>query len=329
MYFRPYARKVAVDIARRGIDLIHLYGIANFIPIIRRANPEVDIVLHSHDHALVDFNRELTLSRIADTRLILSCSDFVRYNIQRRYPEVAQRCETLHNGVDERFFMEPTGVRDGRTVLFIGRLSPEKGIHVLLEAFAHVRRECPDARLVIVGPNDLAPKQFVDPFRKDPAFNGQDHLFANPGAYLDLLKRRASEIGGVEFAGSVPNSDICKYHAAASLFVFPSIWHEPFGIPLIEAMAAGLPVVATKAGAFPEIVEDGATGFLVERGDAGELAKAIARLLLDETARERMGEAGRQRVAQRFTWDAQADRLLELYARYCPRFRTTTCASPL
>src|SRR6185312_12150781 len=99
----------------------------------------------------------------------------------------------------------------------------------------------------------------------------------------------------------------------AGIFVFPSLWHEPFGIPVIEAMASGLPVVATRAGALPEIVVDGETGILVERGDHEGLAAAISRLLADARLRERMGNAGRERVRQLFTWERAVSRLEELY----------------
>jgi glycosyltransferase involved in cell wall biosynthesis len=107
------------------------------------------------------------------------------------------------------------------------------------------------------------------------------------------------------------------------------LWHEPFGIPIIEAMAAGIPVVATRGGAFPETVDDGETGFLVERGDAAALAVALRRLLEHPELRQRMGARARRRVRSHFTWDRQVDRLSTLYEellgaspRVSPAFRT-------
>jgi glycosyltransferase involved in cell wall biosynthesis len=96
--------------------------------------------------------------------------------------------------------------------------------------------------------------------------------------------------------------------------VFPSVWHEPFGIPLIEAMAAGLPVITTRGGAASEIVVDGETGLLVERGDVGSLVSALCTLLRDPDLRRQMGRAGRERAARLFTWNhavAKLDRLYE------------------
>ena len=104
-------------------------------------------------------------------------------------------------------------------------------------------------------------------------------------------------------------------YQGADLLAFPSVWHEPFGIPIVEAMACGLPVVATRGGGVPEIIEDGETGILVERGDAAALAQGIIRLLGDDALRARMGRAGRRRAVERFSWETVAENLLACYER--------------
>lgn len=311
LYYLHYAWTVARDLRRRRVELAHLFGNPGFIPVIRRLNPDIRICLHSHDHALADFDRELTLRRLLGADLILGCSHYVTDNIRQRFPELADRCHHLHNGVDERFLDIASRPGASREVLFVGRLSPEKGVHVLLDAFARIA-ERHDAKLCLVGPNDLAPKHFVDPFRQDPALAGVAHYYGRPQLYLDDLKKAAGP--RVSFAGPLANDRIGERQAEAGLFGFVSLWHEPFGIPIIEAMAAGLPVVATRAGAFPEIVEDGVTGLLVERGDVAGLAAALDRLLGDPALRRKMGEAGRRRVQERFLWDHAVARLEELYA---------------
>jgi glycosyltransferase involved in cell wall biosynthesis len=313
-YYAHYAREVARDIRERGCDLVHLHTISNFIRPIRRANPNARIVLHMHDHSLADFDPAVIGPRLEEAALILACSRFVADEIRRLYPAAAARCHTLYNGVDERFLDVTPDPAASRTVLFVGRLCPEKGVHVLLSAMSEVARTHPRASLSLVGPLDVAPKDFVDPHHRDPIFNGLDRYYTDPGAYYELIARQVSGLGGRAFLhGRAPNEEICSHYARAGIFVFPSLWHEPFGIPVIEAMAAGLPVVATRAGALPEVVVEGGTGILVERGDSDGLAAAICKLLSDPHLRARMGAAGRERVRRLFTWERNIARLEELY----------------
>jgi len=314
LYYAHYARQVAHDIRERGCDLVHLHTVSNFVAPIRRANPSARIVLHMHDHSLSDFDPAVIGPRLEEVSLVLACSRFVADEIRRRYPAAAVRCHELYNGVDRRFLEMSADPAASRTVLFVGRLCPEKGVHVLLSAMSEVFRAHPHASLSLVGPLDLSPKDFVDPHGRDPIFNGLARYYSRPGEYHELIGRQVSSLGGRAFLhGRIANEEICSHYSRAAIFVFPSLWHEPFGIPVIEAMAAGLPVVATRGGALPEVVVDGETGILVERGDAEGLAAAIARLLADPHLRERMGAAGRRRVQQLFTWDRGVARLEELY----------------
>jgi glycosyltransferase involved in cell wall biosynthesis len=314
VYYAHYARAVARDIRERGCDLIHLHTICNFIEPIRRANPQARIVLHMHDHSLADFDRAVIGPWLEEATLILGCSRFVADGIRTRYPAVAARCHELYNGVDQRFLEVASDPAASQAVLFVGRLCPEKGVHVLLAAMRQLLRAHPHARLSLVGPLDLSPKEFVDPHGRDPIFNGLSRYYGNPGAYDELIRRHVSGLDGHALLhGRVANSVIGAHYARAGIFVFPSLWQEPFGIPVIEAMASGLPVVASRGGALPEVVVDGETGILVERGDSEALAAAIARLLADPHLRRRMGAAGRKRVQQLFTWDRSVARLEELY----------------
>lgn len=313
LYYAHYAREVARDIKERGCDLVHLHTCSNFIEPIRRANPHVRIVLHMHDHSLADFDPAVIGPWLEQTALILACSRFVAQEIRRLHPAAAARCHELYNGVDERFLEVQADPAASRTVLFVGRLCPEKGVHVLLNAMKEVSRTHPAASLSLVGPLDLSPRDYVDPHGRDPVFHGLTRYYSNPKAYYELIRRGVSELGHSHLHGRVANSEIGSHYSRAAVFVFPSLWHEPFGIPVIEAMAAGLPVVATRGGALPEVVVEGETGFLVERGDSEGLAAAIGKLLADPNLRQRMGAAGRRRVQQLFTWDRSVARLEELY----------------
>ena len=314
LYYARYANRVARDIRERGCEVVHVHSVTNFVPVIRKHNPRARIVLHMHDHSLADFDAGIVGARLEQANLIVGCSDFVIDVVRKRFPRVASRCHTLYNGVDERFLDIRSDPAHSRNVLFVGRLCPEKGVHVLLEAMA--KQPTPrDASLSLVGPLDVAPREFVDPLRTDPLFADLRSYYSDQASYRDRLVRAVNALERARLHGKVLNSDIGTHYSRAGIFVFPSLWHEPFGIPVIEAMAAGLPVVATRGGALPEIVVEGETGFLVERGDAAGLRVAIGKLLADPQLRARMGAAGRERVRARFTWDKSVSLLAELYAR--------------
>lgn len=314
LYFAHYVREVARDIRSRDCDLVHVHTVNNFIGPLRRRCPRARIVLHMHDHSLADFDPAVVGPRLEGAALVLACSRFVTDGIRKRYPAVAQRCHTLYNGVDQRFLALPSDPAASSTVLFVGRLCPEKGVHVLAAAMRGVLRRQPSASLALVGPLDLSPREFVDPLGKDPTFDGLDRYYTRPETYYELVRGEVERLGGRAFLhGPTANDEVGSHYARAGIFVFPSLWHEPFGIPVIEAMAAGLPVIATRAGALPEIVVEGETGFLVERGDEQGLAAAIEKLLADPALRARMGAAGRARVRERFTWERSVARLEELY----------------
>jgi glycosyltransferase involved in cell wall biosynthesis len=326
LYYANYARRVARDIRARSCEIVHIHGITNFVPVIRRYNPNARVVLHVHDHSLADFDHAILEARLADTALILGCSDHISNGIRQRFPPFAERCHTLYNGVDERFLEFRSRPAQSQALLFVGRVSPEKGVHVLLEAFQRVASRYPQADMRIVGPLDCAPKQFVDPFDRDPLILPLKPFYSNAQSYADQLYSVASTLGArVKFEGVVANADITSQYAQAGIFVFPFVWHEPFGIPIIEAMASGLPVIATKGGAASEIVVHGETGLLVERGDVSALSMAIGTLLDDPQLRLRMGNAGRDRAARLFTWDRVVSLLTRLYEEVLSARPTPGC----
>jgi glycosyltransferase involved in cell wall biosynthesis len=166
-----------------------------------------------------------------------------------------------------------TGPRDTPpSILFIGREFERKGGDVLLEAFAELRRSIPAARLTIVGPKQ--PMQLPD---------GAEWLgFLDRTAPADWAKLRQA-------------------FDAATVFTLPAR-HEPFGLVVLEAMYAGLPVVATRIGALKEMVDDGVTGHLVAPSNAHELARALLSVLTDPDAAA-MGIAGRARATSKYSWE--------------------------
>jgi glycosyltransferase involved in cell wall biosynthesis len=284
--------------------------------LIKKFNPQSEVLLHMHCDWLAQLNAEILLPRLRNLGSIIGCSNYISQNVKHRFPEVANRCSTIYYGIDVSAFKRTDGTRNSDQpprILFVGRVSPEKGIHVLLDAFRLVSNRCPSAELHIIGP-DLVPAS-----RMIIAISDDSHTTAlesiDPRGYRERIYAALPEDirRRVYFRGTVSNSDLPSAYNAADVFVFPSEWEEPFGIPVVEAMASGLPVVGTRSGGIVESIEHGSTGFLVDRGDSKALAEALTRLILDPDLRESMGRNGRERAASRFSWDCTATALLSLY----------------
>lgn len=316
LHYLGYAVKVSLDLRRTGCDIVHVQNLSQFVPIIRALNPAIGIVLHMHCEWLTQLDPGMIRRRLEKTDSVVGCSEYVTEKIRRRFPDLADRCRTIYNGVDVRSHGTRTGRKDGaaRRILFVGRISPDKGLHVLLEAFRKVVQEHPAAQLDIVGPQAAPPVASVFRLADDPkvsalvSFCGRD--------YLTCLKEQVASQGleRVSFSGAVPHSALADRYAAADVYVQPS-FTETFGVPIAEAMAAGVPAIGTRVGGIPEVIEDGTTGWLVERGDARALADAILRLLGDNDLRRSMGISARRRAVNLFSWERIVQDLRSLYHR--------------
>jgi glycosyltransferase involved in cell wall biosynthesis/GT2 family glycosyltransferase len=211
-------------------------------------------------------------------------------------PEQIARLRVAPLGIVPDEGAAPPPRREGlRQLLFVGRLERRKGIQVLLEALPGLMASFPDWECRIAG-NDT----IVDG-------DGQTHKakFLARHAGRDWLAR-------VHFEGVVSDAALRDAYRACDLFVAPSIF-ESFGLIFHEAMQYGKPVVGCRTGGVPETVADGVEGLLVEPGDAGQLAQALARLMRDEPLRRALGDAGRARVLSRQNADTMATHYEALY----------------
>lgn len=181
---------------------------------------------------------------------------------------------------------------DDRPVVHIGRLTPWKGQDVLLRALPPLLAEVPEVRVVLVG-------------------SATDQLGREFEAELRSLAGDLGVAERVEFAGS--RRDIPDVLAVAEVAVHSSTEPEPFGRVIVEAMAAGKPVVAARAGGVPEIIDHGITGLLVPPNQPAALAAAIVRLLVDPTAAAAMGERAGEQARRRFGLIAHAVRIQDAY----------------
>jgi glycosyltransferase involved in cell wall biosynthesis len=245
-------------------------------------------------HGCVEFwdvDRFNLARKAAAASMVLCISDFTRAQLMAlTEPQYWPKLEVVHCGVDlDQYSPSTRPDRDGRPVelLTVGRLSPEKGLLVLLEAVAQLHRDGVGVRLTIVGDGPL-----------------RDELFA--------YAAEAGIDGIVTFAGSVGQDDMPSYFDAADVFCQPS-FNEGIPVVLMEAMASGLPVVGSAVGAIAELVADRHSGLLVTAARAGALADALRHLVESPQLRATMGTRGREIVERDFDTAALARRIDRLF----------------
>ena len=222
-----------------------------------------------------------------------------------------RRTRILYGGADPlRYRPDPGARRAG--VLFVGRLTPHKGVDVLIQAMP------PDVPLTILGSE------------------GHDHR--PPERDYPSLLRSLAVGRRVQFLGAVDDEELARQYRTAAVLVIPSVERtcygrrivvsELLGLVALEAMASGTPVIASRLGGLPEIVEDGVTGYLVPPGDVSTLRERLTQVLADPAAAARLGSSAREAVLAKWTWDRCADRCLAAYRELLDR-RPRTAMSTL
>ena len=322
-YSLDYVLRAARQIRERDEEAVVVINFSHALPLLRRLCPRSRLVLSMHCDWLVELPYETVERRLKAADLIMGCSDYIRDGIRQRFPSHSAPIETLYNGSSPESLTR--GVRgesnealalkesNEKVVLFVGRATPEKGVHVLIRAMKQILARVPDAVLVIigaVGTNPPSPRVYGASTGPEVTFERQ-----KPG-YWEHLQSLAAPFGDrVRFLPGLPHGELGPWYEAADVFVHPAVWQEPFGMILTEAMAFSCPIVSTYSGGVPEIVLHEKTGLLVERDDSNALAGAITDLLENPARAQAMGQAGRERLERDFGWDRTASRLSALLMR--------------
>ncbi len=320
----------------QGSNLYHGLGLAMLL--MRRVWPRAKALYHIirqqgiellHTNIRVGHDREgIVAARMAGIPCVCHIRDFEQLNwfdrklagmvdafiyiseaVQRPHLEAGvpqEKSRVVYNAVDISAFAGTLDVRhvrkgfnltdDDQAVGILGRLEPWKGHQVFLRAMALVKDAVPSAKGIVIG----------DPVPYEPD-------------YRDLLLASCAELGlseRVTFRSF--RLDVPAVMSALDVLVLASISPEPFGRVLIEAMAAGKPVVATDAGAVPEIIEDGIQGLLVSPGDVQALAEAIIHILTHRDLAVAMGQQGQARVREHFNLQQYVDGVQSVYRDLLP-----------
>lgn len=293
--------RLPVEAMRLGVDLLH--GLAFALPMLSPIPavvtvPDMSYLLFPHYHAR---GRRLYLNlatrlAVAKARAVVAISECTKRDVCRLLGVSEAKVAVTHLGVDEQFapplpeeraaFLEKVGLK--HYIYYQGTLEPRKHLLTLVEAFALLRRSgWREHKLVLGGAPGWGYQRIYEAVERE-------------GLAEDVV-----------FLGYVPPEESPRWYGGADLFVYPSAY-EGFGLPPLEAMACGTPVVTSDASSLPEVV--GNAGLMVRPGDARALMEAMLRLLSDPALRSELSAKGLAR-ARRFSWTATAKATSDLYAR--------------
>jgi rhamnosyl/mannosyltransferase len=271
-----------------GYDIIHFHVGDFTFPAFSLTTKKPKI---AHFHGPLDFHKRYFLSRlmlrnIADTYIAISRKmhkDLIDLGVQ------LGRIRYLPNAVDTTVF-QPNGNRTENLLLFVGRITYGKGLHVLLKSLRSLRTK---THVVIIGPPDWDTGYFQE-------------------IQNEINNENRRGIHKITYLGMQDQDSVAKWCQKASIFVLPS-FKEACGLAILEAQSCGTPVVATNIEGINEVVTDGKNGILVPTNNSQKLASAIQYLLDNETVRTNFGRKGRLSVEEHFSFDSAIRNLSQIY----------------
>jgi glycosyltransferase involved in cell wall biosynthesis len=292
----PAVRRVHAAV---GFDLLRVHSLRYIGPAAlwarRRYRLDVPIVAHHH-HLDPDPLNGLIERRVVDAadRVVVG-SEFARRQLREELGARTDHVAVVHYGVDARFAPRPRRedlvaryrLAGRRVVLFFGGLKPRKNLGLLLDAWAALAPGHPDTTLLVAG----------------------------GGPLLADLRARAGRLGldgRVVFTGYVAEAEKAEHFNLGDVFFFPSAM-EGFGLTVAEAMASGLPVVASNRGSIPELVVEGEGGFVCEPSGPGPFVEKLTLILGDEALGRKLGAANRDRAGRLFRWERCVDGTRRVY----------------
>ena len=284
-------------------DIVHHHSRPGGLWLSKGGAPQARhvISLHSMDYGwsfgYARWDRRVFNRGFDAAARVLGVSNFIRDHAIEKYPRIRSKSKTVYNGVDGNLFRpqnDPPIVTDS-PILYVGRVEERKGVHVLVDAFEQViSKQRPNARLRIVGPHS--------------------YWDARPSPYYQALAERCQGNPRIELIGpTYDDQALAAIYRDSACTVVPSVFPEALGLTALEAQASGVPVVVSNAGGLPETVSPGASGFVFDSGNAGQLAEAVLSIVGNPDRRREMGHAAREWVMSKFSWDVIAAELERTY----------------
>jgi spore coat protein SA len=301
-----YLRNVLNAVKGSRYDMIQIDNRPRFVKRVKNTFPATPVSVFLHSTTFISPPMTSTKQAAADLHyadLIVGNSSSLRSLLKKRFPKERHKVRFVHLGVDLQQYRPPSqeqrdaargknNVSGKFVLLFAGRLIPRKGIPVLMKAVRIAKKSIPSVKLLIAGGTGKP-------------------------AYKAYLKRMAGSLNiPVTFKGYVQRSGMPRFYWTGDIFICPSQGHEAFGLVNVEAMASGVPCIASKNGGIPEIVRHNRNGLLVANYRSPEaFAKAIVRAAKSPSLLKRLAQNARKDAVSMFSWRTTARKLESIYAR--------------
>jgi spore coat protein SA len=286
-----------------NFDVVYLHNEPNLLLFMhKRAGQK--IVLHMHnDHLSMRLFRPLYRRALAKVDHVICVSDYIRRQALATFPEYTHKFSVVLNATDPDVF-KPYGdeamrqlqdivsiAPDKHYLLYVGRLTPIKGVHVLIEAFQAIHRRLPNTRLIITGSS----------FFGGAAKTSYEH---------SLITLAAPVSDAILFTGYLPHDKLKYLYSAVDVVVLPSVWQDPCPLVVFETMASGTCLVSSAVGGIPEVVEHSKDGVLVEANNPALLAQAICDLMASDDI-GRLATNARNKIVAGYTWQRLVDEVFD------------------
>ena len=290
-----------------GVELAHINTSMTPYAGIAARSLRIPLIWHVRECVRPDLVNDVYMrGMVALAHRLVAVSGAVRTHLEWRVPGAAAKVDVIHNGIDlERFNQAMSvgktrpelGLPEDRTLILMPAfLLPHKGHEILLEATHLLVHEMDLQKVCVLIAGEEGPQE-QGRFTRRLMEMCASHRLNDHVMFLGL------------------RTDLPAVLAVTDVVCLPSTFEDPFPNGVLEAMAAGKPVVATRTGGIPEMVDDERTGLLVARGQSRDLAQALARVVTDESQARRMGEEGRRRLSERFSARVYGERVQALYER--------------
>jgi spore coat protein SA len=279
-----------------SFDLVVIHNEPNLLLFLKN-NPLQKVILHMHnEHLTIRMFRPFYCYALKKVDSVICVSDYIRRSAIKHFPQYADKFIVVFNATDPNVFMpyadealhqlkEVVALEaDKKYLLYVGRLTEFKGVHVLIQAFEQIHQRLPNTKLIIVGSS---------------FFEG-----AAKTAYEQALVELAKPIGQhIIFTGYIPHEKLKYLYSAVDVVVLPSIWQDPCPLVVLEAMASGTCLVSSAVGGVPEVVENKINGILVKESDVDALVSAVCNVLLHDEHKVQMEYLARQKILAGYAWE--------------------------